>query len=1122
MKFTERLAHGVIVFDGAMGTQIHQLQPNEQDYQGKSGCIEILNLTLPQQIQQIHERYLAAGADVIETNSFGANPVVLSEYDLADQTELINNAAVAIAARARAKFSDRPRFIAGSIGPGTKLPSLGHISYDQLYTSYWRQAQAMAQSGVDLFMVETCQDPLQIKACLNAIADAQQLAGTDLPVIVSVTVETSGTLLVGTEISAVITIIRPFAVTALGMNCATGPEAMRPYLKQICSQFPGPVLVMPNAGLPENVGGEMVYTMDKQQFAAQLVNFIVQEGVQLVGGCCGTTPEFIATLYQHTRGIKPAARTPQTLPALASLFSAQSICQQPAPMFIGERANTNGSKQFRKYLLKEDWDGVVAVAQSQQRTGAHALDLCVAYSGRDELADMQAAVSRVARQVILPLVVDSTEIAVLESALKLYGGRAAINSINLENGEERAARICRLARRYGAAVIALTIDEKGMAMTVEHKLAIAERIYRLAVQDQGLAPEDLLFDPLTFTLGSGDVGLRDAGRNTLEALRCIKERLPGVHTTLGISNISFGLAPAAREVLNSVFLAEAVKAGLDTAIVHVNKIIPLYRIPAADRRLAEELIYNCGDADSLFAFIRHFEKRKEGGAREASAPIRSDAERIRQKIIQGNRSGLVELLQQKLTTMPALEIIDAILIAAMKEVGELFAAGEMQLPFVLQAAEVMKFAVDCLQPYIDKDQAQRATTLVIATVRGDVHDIGKNLVDIILSNNGYKVYNLGIKCEIGALLDKVQQVQADAIGLSGLLVKSTLVMKENLEEMRRRGIDIPVLLGGAALTRSYVDEVCAPILNSPIIYCADAFDGLKAMKHIDAGTIDDYAAAVAEKHRRVGCRAQPLSPDQPQEEIRRDIAIPVPPFWGDKLVSTIDLAEVYGYLSEELLFGTRWGYQRRQFSVQEYQELIDNQVRRQFAEWKEYCQQQQLLQPQVVYGYYPCNSEDQYLVIYHWQTDNELARLKFPRQLKPPHRCIADYFLPTGSERRDVIALQLVSIGARASEYAAELFANDRYKDYLLFHGLAVETTEALAEYWQQRVRAELGIDAAGDQYRGRRYSFGYPACPDLQGNHTLFTLLQPQRIGVTINQIGQMVPEQTTCAFIVHQPQAR
>jgi 5-methyltetrahydrofolate--homocysteine methyltransferase len=1132
MNFFERLLKGKVLFDGAMGTQIHALNPSDEDYDGKIGCSEILNFTLPDKIQAIHDAYLQAGADVIETNTFGANKIVLTEYDLQDRVQEINLTAAQIACRARDQFSDKPRFVAGSIGPGTKLATLGQTDFDALYDSYHEQAVGLLKGGVDLFIIETCQDPIQIKACMLAVQDAMQEQKKLIPLAVSVTVETTGTLLVGSTIDAVLSMLAPFQIDILGMNCATGPDHMRPYLKQICEQFDGPVICQPNAGLPQNVDGEMVYTLSVEQFRDTLLSFVDELGVQIIGGCCGTTPEYTQALTRRLPDTNLKMRTPGRSPSVASLFSAQAMRQDPPPFYVGERANTNGSKQFRKALLAEDWDTIVDIARQQQRTGAHGLDLCVAYTGRDEVRDMNLAVSKILTQVDLPIFIDSTDPHVIEESLKRIGGRATINSINLEDGPERAHQICALAKRYGAALIALTIDEQGMAHEVERKLDIAKRIYNIAVNENGLAPHDLIYDTLTFTLGSGDESLKTSGMNTLSGIKRIKQDLPGVFSILGVSNISFGLSPHAREILNSVFLAEALDAGLDFAIVNVQKTLPLYQIDQTDVDQCLDLIYDRGSDNPLFTFIEHFDKKagikKTKPSEDETAPLE---DRIKERIVQGNRVGLEKLLTQALEQYSAIQIINTLLIPAMKTVGDLFGAGKMQLPFVLQSAEVMKFAVDKLEPFMEKTDTQSQLKIILATVRGDVHDIGKNLVDIILSNNGFKVYNLGIKCEIDTMLQEAERVGAHAIGMSGLLVKSTVIMKENIEEIQRRGLNIPVLLGGAALTRSYVDDVCAPLLEAPVVYCADAFSGLKVMNLIQENQLESYVNAEREKRRQ---RTQPkprVTPKAEKETIRRDVNIPSPPFWGDKIVTDIDLDRVYDYLTETVLFRGRWGYRRGTLSREEYETLLETKVRPEFESWKKHAREHHLLDPKLVYGYYEANSDGNDVIIYKPKSDQEWIRFTFPRQNRLPRRSIADFFLPIDSGKKDMIALQVVTVGMEAQKKSEHLYQNNEYKNYLMFHGLAVETAEALAEYWHKHIRKELDIteqdgtsmeEYVVQTYRGSRYSFGYPACPDLSENRKIFKLLEPERIGVTLSEEDQMIPEQTTSAFVVHHPQAK
>ncbi len=1126
MTFLERLEKGTVIFDGAMGTQIQSLTISDEEWDGRQGCTEILNLTAPEKIDMIHRRYLNAGADVIETNSFGGNLIVLAEYDLEDRILEINRTAAEIAKKAAAEYStaEKPRFVAGSIGPGTRLPSLGQAGFDDLYESYKLQCRGLIEGGVDLLIIETCQDLLQIKCALIAALDEMKQQEREIPVGVSVTVETTGTLLIGSSIGAVIAALSPFPIAFLGLNCATGPDRMRSYIREASEKFRGPVFVMPNAGMPENKGGETVYSLTPADFVTPLKQMILKEGAAIVGGCCGTGPEYIQALSQAAADIPRGKRTTILSDTVSSLFSEKELTQKPAPFLIGERTNTNGSKLFRNKLLKEDWDGILEVAKEQVSSGAHALDLCVAYTGRDEVRDMKEAVQRIVTQVDLPLVVDSTSPEVIEVALKMIGGRAIINSINLEDGEDRARQICRLAKRYGAALIALTIDEKGMAKDAERKELIAKRLYNLAVNEEGLEPGALLFDTLTFTLGSGDETLKTAAMETMEGIRKVKAACPGVRTVLGVSNISFGLSPYSREVLNSIFLDEAIKAGLDAAIVNVKKIMPLSSIPDDEKTSAMDLVFNRGK-DPLFSFIRFFEGKEGTGREEEDLSSAGPEERLQKSVINGKKSGLDTLLNELRQIIAPTDIINTLLIPAMKEVGVLFGSGKMQLPFVLQSAEVMKKAVAFLESYMEKKENSETLQLILATVKGDVHDIGKNLVDIILSNNGYQVHNLGIKCEIETILDKVEETGATAVGLSGLLVKSTVIMKDYLEEMERRGYTIPVLLGGAALTRDYVATDCAKAYSGPVVYCPDAFAGLSAMNQLKEGILT--STQVREQ--------SGITRTKPAEEapvvISREISIPPAPFYGSRVISDINPEDVYPLLTEQVLFRGRWGYRRGSLSAEEYEHLLNTEVRPHFENLKAQGLTEGLFEPRVVYGYYPCVSEGDEVVILDDNGNNELGRFSFPRQSESPGLCIADYFLPADSGKLDIIGLQVVTIGEKAQKHAENLYADDSYKDYLLFHGLSVELAEALAEYWHLKVRQELeitGEDGAGIQdfvvqgYRGSRYSFGYPACPDMKGNELIFSLLKPERIGVTLTEGGQMVPEQTTSAFIVHHPQAK
>jgi 5-methyltetrahydrofolate--homocysteine methyltransferase len=1169
LDFKTRAEQGIVLFDGAMGTMLHAANLPESAYDGKLGCSEILLRTRPDVIKGIHAAYFAAGSDAVQSNSFGASALVLEEYGIADQARALSREAAALAREVADLWSDpdrcpggaaaaKPRFVYGSIGPGTKLVSLGQTDWDTMLASYREQVLGLVEGGVDLLLIETCQDLLQIKCAICAAHDVFAATGRELPVIVTVTVETTGTLLVGSTVEAVVAALEPYGLFALGMNCATGPHDMTPHLRRLAAAWPGRIALQPNAGLPQNVNGELKYTLPVADFVTAMEGFVTEQGVGILGGCCGTNPDYIAGLAAMIPRVRPAERRGIHEPQVGSLFAAQSLKQELGAFYIGERTNTNGSKAFRDLLVKDDYDGLVDVASEQQGTGVHALDVCVAYTGRDEIADMRQTLRRFVTRIELPLVIDSTEVPVLEAALKMYGGRAIINSINLEEGEERADRICRLAKRYGAALIALTIDETGMARTVEHKLAVATRIHDIAVKRHGLKPSDLIFDCLTFTLGSGDETLRDSALNTMEGIRRVKAALPGVFTTLGLSNVSFGLSPASRKVLNSVFLHDCVAAGLDSAIVNLKQILPLAQLAEDDKAAAWRLIRNerklpdGSEGDPLFDFINHFQAKEAAGlpvgpaeADTATLPV---AERLRAAIIKGSKGRLATDLEEARTgtdkhcrvcgePLSSLEIINDILIPAMKEVGRLFGDGTMQLPFVLQSAEVMKAAVDLLEPFMEKKDAAEQVSIVLATVRGDVHDIGKNLVDIILSNNGYKVHNLGIKCEIETIIQKAKEVKAQAIGMSGLLVKSTMVMKENIAELARQGLSIPVLLGGAALTPSYVYEACAADGAGPVMYCADAFDGLRGMNLVKEGGIGEFVKAEGLRiagRKALRRAAEPVPAELRPENIDRSVAIPQAPFLGVRQVTGIDLDAVYGFLTEEVLFRGRWGYRRAGMAKADYDKLIDGTVRPEFEALKARCKADGLLKPAVSYGYFECNASGESVVLWDPAAPGkrrELARLAFPRQAEGARRCIADYFLPLSDSRTDLIALQVCTVGMRAAEHSKRLYEDNRYKDYLLFHGLSVEAAEALAEYWHAKVRAELGItgqDGAGiadfvvQKYQGSRYSFGYPACPDLEQNRILCRLSESEKVGVTVSEGLEMVPEQTTSAFIVHHPQAK
>jgi 5-methyltetrahydrofolate--homocysteine methyltransferase len=1158
------LADQVVLCDGAIGTQVQARNLDlERDFLGNENCTEIICESRPDLVREIHRRYLEAGCDAVQTNSFGGSPITLGEFGLADRAFALNRRAAEIACEAIAEFAfdGRARFVLGSVGPGTRLPSLGHIAYQALEDALSVQCAGLVAGGVDAILIETCQDPLQIKAAVNGAKRAQKAAQKDIPILVQVTVETTGTLLVGADIAAAATIVQALAVPMLGLNCATGPREMAEHLRWLSENWPDLISVQPNAGLPELVDSRARYPLGAAELAQWLERFVVEDGVAMIGGCCGTEPAHIAALDAMLRRLgegrrrpAPRARHAAWSPAVASLYAQVPLRQENAWLSIGERCNANGSRKFRGLQDAGDWDGCVEMAREQAREGSHTLDLCTAFVGRDEVADMQEAVTRMRGAVSAPLVIDSTEYPVLEAALKLYGGKPIINSINFEDGEAAAEKRLELARRFGAAVVALTIDETGMAKEVGHKLEVARRLYDFACGKHGLPPSDLLFDPLTFTICTGNKDDRRLGLETLNAIAEIARAMPECQIILGLSNISFGLNPPARQILNSVFLDHALRRGLSGAIVHFSRIVPLHRIPPEELRVAEDLIFDRrrpdgpgGGYDPLQAFIALFENRAGEKSEEKARPEQLE-DRLAQRIVDGDRQGLEADLARALERWRPLDIINDILLSGMKTVGELFGAGKMQLPFVLQSAETMKAAVGFLEPHMERVEGQEKGTVVLATVRGDVHDIGKNLVDIILTNNGYRVVNLGIKQPIGAILEAAVLHKADAVGMSGLLVKSTVVMRENLEEMSRQGLRLPVMLGGAALTRRYVEEDCVKAYASGrVAYAKDAFDGLGLMEKIVDGRFDAHLDEIRHQSgtrpknpsRRLGRAAdpRPLRPIDLDEirlrraELTRGLPVPQPPFWGPRRIERISAQAVLPYLNERMLYQFQWGYRKDGRSLAEYREWAKRELRPVLRRILDRAIGERILLPQAAYGYWRCAAEGNDVVLFAEDGRSERARFSFPRQNKEGGLSIADFFRDVGDETRDVIGLQVVTMGSRASEAAREWFAENRYQDYLYLHGLSVEMTEALAEYVHRRIRGELGFAAEeardteallAQGYRGSRYSFGYPACPNLADQKQLLALLGAETIGVTLSEEDQLEPEQSTSAIVVHHPQAK
>ncbi|MFD5324412.1 methionine synthase [Streptomyces sp. NPDC127092] len=1145
----EAFASRVVVSDGAMGTMLQAQDPSLEDFQQLEGCNEILNVSRPDIVRAVHDAYLAVGTDCVGTNTFNCNFSALGEYDIAHRIQELSEAGARIAREAADEYTEKTgqqRWVLGSMGPGTKLPTLGHVEYGTIRDAYQQNAEGLLAGGADALLVETTQDLLQTKAAIIAAHRAMEIAGYTVPLITSVTVETTGTMLLGSEIGAALTALEPLGIDMIGMNCATGPAEMSEHLRYLARHAGIALSCMPNAGLPVLTKDGAHYPLSAEELADAHETFVREYGLNLVGGCCGTTPEHLRQVVERVRGVVPPVREPHPEPGAASLYQTVPFRQDTSYLAIGERTNANGSKKFREAMLEARWDDCVEMARDQIREGAHMLDLCVDYVGRDGVADMKELAGRFATASTLPIVLDSTEVDVIQAGLEKLGGRAVINSVNYEDGdgpESRFAKVTRLAQQHGAALIALTIDEEGQARTVEKKVEIAERLIADLTGNWGIRESDILIDTLTFTICTGQEESRGDGIATIEAIRELKRRHPDVQTTLGLSNISFGLNPAARILLNSVFLDECVKAGLDSAIVHASKILPIARFDEEQVTTALDLIYDrrTEDYDPLQKLMALFEgatakSLKAGKAEELAAlPLE---ERLKRRIIDGEKNGLEADLDEALTTTPALDIVNNTLLDGMKVVGELFGSGQMQLPFVLQSAEVMKTAVAYLEPHMEKSDAEGKGTIVLATVRGDVHDIGKNLVDIILSNNGYNVVNLGIKQPVSAILEAAEEHSADVIGMSGLLVKSTVIMKENLEELNQRELaaKYPVILGGAALTRAYVEQDLHEIYQGEVRYARDAFEGLRLMDALIAVKRGVPGAALPElKQRRVAKGAATLQIDEPEPGGRSDVAtdnpVPTPPFWGTRVVKGIQLKEYASWLDEGALFKGQWGLkQNRAGDGPSYEELVETEGRPRLRGWLERLHTENLLEAAVVHGYFPCVSKGDDLIILD-EAGNERTRFTFPRQRRGRRLCLADFFRPEESGETDVVGLQVVTVGSKIGEATAELFASDSYRDYLELHGLSVQLAEALAEYWHARVRAELGFggedpadveDMFALKYRGARFSLGYGACPDLEDRAKIAELLEPERIGVHLSEEFQLHPEQSTDAIVIHHPEAK
>jgi 5-methyltetrahydrofolate--homocysteine methyltransferase len=1157
-SYLDAVNERVVIFDGAFGTGIQARNLTADDFGGPEleGCNEMLVLTRPDVISELHASYLDVGVDVLETCTFGAFAGPLSEYGVADKTYEINLAAARLARDVASSYAtpDRPRWVSGSIGPGTKFATLGQIRFAELRDMYEEQCRGLLDGGVDLLIIETQFDLLGAKAAMIGARRAMKATGHEVPTQLQVTMELTGRMLPGTEIGAALAALDPMRPDVFGLNCATGPAEMSEHLRHLSQHARMPISCVPNAGLPSVVDGQMHYDLTPEQLADYHARFITEFGVSVVGGCCGTTPAHLAAVVEKCRDLEPARREPTHEDGATSIYSFVPFHQDTSFLIIGERTNANGSKKFREAMLEADWDTCVQMAKDQTREGAHVLDVCVDYVGRDGTADMDEIAQRFATQANGPLVLDSTEPPVMEAGLQWLGGRAILNSANLEDGEAPGSRLDRvftLAREYGAAVICLLIDEEGQARDVEWKMRIAHRIYDIAINRYGLEPGDLIFDALTFPLSTGDDDLRRDGIATIEGIRRIKTELPGVHTVLGVSNVSFGLKPAARHVLNSVFLHECVEAGLDAAIVHAAKIMPLNRIPEEQREVALDLVWDRrrDGYDPLAKLLEVFEDVQEVEVEREDRSGWPVEERLKHRIIDGERDGLIDDLEEaRAKGITPLDIINDVLLSGMKVVGELFASGEMQLPFVLQSAETMKASVAHLEQFMEKADTGGKGRIVLATVKGDVHDIGKNLVDIILTNNGYEVHNLGIKVSIAEMIEKAAEVEADAIGMSGLLVKSTLIMRDNLEELNERGLaEIPVLLGGAALTRSYVERDLREVYEGRLFYGKDAFEGLHVMDRLGEirrmGADDDPDWGRVPSESRVPARAstatavaEPSDVPARAPSVVTDNPVFVPPFLGTEVVKGLQIDDIAAYLNETALFRNQWQFRPEKTASGEVEPDAEFKARVRAILRDELAKAKagNVLVPQVVYGYFPANSDGNDLVI--WKDDSRTAewhRFGYPRQAHDPWLCIADFFRPIDSGELDYAAFHIVTMGPRVSELTAQLFEENRYQEYLLLHGLGVEMAEALAEYWHRRIREEWGFadedgpSLAGlfrQQYRGGRYSWGYPACPDLEDNEKVADLLDAGRIGVEVSEETgyQYQPEQTTSALICHHPQAK
>lgn len=1117
MNFEEFLySDQLIVFDGAMGTSIQNYNSNNIKWDGYEGCNEYLNLSNPDIIYDIHCSFLEAGADIIETNTFGANEIILKEYNLEKECYNINKKAIEIAKSAAQKYN---KYVAASIGPTSKLPSLLQVSFEELCIAYREQIRAFIDSAVDLIIIETCQDLLQVKTALFSIFESLYSHKLDIPVMLSISLQENGNMLLGSNIDAIIALAENYPIHSLGFNCSVGPDKLYEPIKELSQKWDRLISIMPNAGLPKNIDGKLQYDLSSENFS-EIISQMCKEGlVDIVGGCCGTTPQYINVLKEKLKVYKKRMKSKLDYKGKASsLFISASLTQEPPPAIIAERANVNGSKIFRKLLMEDNFDSMLQTLKDEEDY-AHFLDLSVAFPGRDELSDLKKIVELANKNIQKPLVLDSTNPEVIIETMKHYAGKPIINSVHFEDGGIKLKKIFDAIRLLPASVIALCIDEKGMALTADTKVSIAKRIYNTWVNEYGYNPEDLIIDTLTFSIGSGDKSLQFAALETLDALKIIKKELPAVKTILGVSNISFGLSNNSRPFLNSVFLREAVNCGLDMAIIDPKKIIPEYEINDEKRNLCLKLIN--GEKDCLTEFIKYFSTEKEYSL--DTNVILNDEELIKQKIIKGDQRDVDLIIERLLKNYSAIDIINKLLLPAMKEVGDLFGAGKILLPFVLSSAETMKMSIDILKPFLEKEKSLKKGTVILATVKGDVHDIGKNLVDIILSNNGYNVINLGIKVPAEEIINKYREIKADAIGLSGLLVQSAYIMKENIDIFKKEQINCKILLGGAALTKSFVDSECETILPGSVFYCKDAFDAIKFLENQDT-----YKKATKIKIKNVekimSVESLDINDLKPKE-------IPIPPFIGYKIIDDIYSEDIFKFLNKLTLYTARWGYTKKEMSDDEYDSFLKKVAKKEYESMKKQIIDQQLIESKVIYGYFKCKASNNFIKVYNEKIPGSEILFEFPRQKKPPYLCISDFFLNEENSDWDIIAFQVVTLGNKPSEFLNSLFESKKYKEYYMFHGLFAELTEALAEMWHRKIRIELQIESEKNtsieaiynmKYRGKRYSFGYPSCPDLKGNYLISKLLPFNKINVTISEDFLMIPEYTTSAFILHNEKAK